>query len=111
MAAELSTLSRRPVFWLSVAVGVLVGAGLGVLFAPRAGAETRGRLKDTAVRARRRAAGGYRAASATVSRLVERGRRTYDRLRGRSVAAGEAAQPTVAEPLEPARVVEGVGAA
>jgi gas vesicle protein len=68
-------------FLLGLLAGVVLGAGVGLLFAPRTGAETRRRMSDSAHRMREQATEGYGRASETVSGIVERGRDTYDRAR------------------------------
>ena len=62
--------------------GAVIGAGLGLLFAPRKGSELRGQLSDAATNV-----------SKTVSKAaddyVERGRQVYDRARDIASRAGE----------------------
>lgn len=59
----------------------MLGAGLGMLFAPKAGSELRGQLGEQANRLRSSANDAYGAASEKVSQMVDRGREAYDRAR------------------------------
>lgn len=59
-------------FMLGLIAGVALGAGLGMLLAPKPGAELRGQLGDQASRLRDRATEGYSAASTKVSSLYNR---------------------------------------
>ena len=54
-------------FMLGLIAGAVLGAGLGMLLAPKAGSELRGQLGDQASRLRERANEGYQAASSKVS--------------------------------------------
>lgn len=74
-------------FLLGLLAGVVLGAGVGLLFAPRPGAETRRRVSESATRMKSQANEGYAKASERVSGVVERGRDSYDRVRG-SVSRG-----------------------
>ena len=62
--------------------GAVIGAGIGLLFAPRKGSELRGQLSDAATNV-----------SKTVSKAaddyVERGRKVYDRARDMASRAGD----------------------
>jgi gas vesicle protein len=79
-------------FLMGVVCGAAVGAAVGLLLAPKAGAELRHQLYDASGRLRRRAAEGYNAAAETVSHVVDdvaeraneavrRGKETYENIR------------------------------
>jgi gas vesicle protein len=72
-------------FLMGLLAGTVLGAGLGMLFAPKAGSELRsqigsqladstGKLKDVADQT-------YSQATEKVSQMVDRGREAYDRAR------------------------------
>jgi gas vesicle protein len=77
-------------FLMGLLAGTVLGAGLGMLFAPKAGAELRNQLSEQAVRLRSTANETYHQASDKVSQMVDRGRDAYDRARGgvASMASG-----------------------
>ena len=62
--------------------GVAIGAGLGLLFAPRAGAELRGQLADRANTAGKKV-------TETVDAVADAGRDAYSRARDVASTAGE----------------------
>jgi gas vesicle protein len=84
-------------FLMGLLAGTVLGAGLGMLFAPKAGAETRKQLSEQASRLRTTANDTYNQASEKVhqtynqatdkisqatekvSQIVDRGRDAYDR--------------------------------
>ena len=84
-------------FLMGLLAGTVLGAGLGMLFAPKAGADVRKQLSEQATRLRSTAAGTIQQASGKlseasqhasekigqasekVSQIVERGREAYDR--------------------------------
>ena len=66
-------------FLAGVLCGAAVGAALGVMFAPRAGAETRRQLAESSGRLRETANRTYGQASEGVSQLVSRGREAVDK--------------------------------
>lgn len=68
-------------FLMGLLAGTVLGAGLGMLFAPKAGSELRGQLGEQATRLRSSANDAYGAASEKVSQMVDRGREAYDRAR------------------------------
>jgi gas vesicle protein len=68
-------------FLMGLLAGTVLGAGLGMLFAPKAGAELRSQLGDQAGRLREAADQGYQQASDKVSQIVDRGREAYERAR------------------------------
>lgn len=89
-------------FVTGLVAGVMVGAGIGLLCAPRKGSELRGQLSDAAARA------GKSAAKA-VDDLSERGRQLSDRARDAASRANE----SVGRVLDAARenAADAVGAA
>ena len=74
-------------FLMGLLAGTVLGAGLGMLFAPRAGTELRSQLSDQAGRWRNTANDAYQQASEKVTQFVDRGREAYEKARG-SVATG-----------------------
>lgn len=69
-------------FLMGLLAGTVLGAGLGMLFAPRAGSELRNTLSDQAGKWRNTASDAYGQASEKVTQFVERGREAYERARG-----------------------------
>ena len=68
-------------FLMGLLAGTVLGAGLGMLFAPKSGAELRSQIGDQAGRLRDKANDTYSQASDKVSQMVDRGRDAYDRAR------------------------------
>ena len=72
-------------FLMGLLAGTVLGAGLGMLFAPKAGSELRSQLgtqlADQTGRLRDVADQGYQQATDKVSQMVDRGREAYDRAR------------------------------
>lgn len=79
-------------FLMGLLAGTVLGAGLGMLFAPKAGTELRsqlgeqaGRLRTTATdaygQATEKVNEAYGQASGKVGQIVDRGREAYDRAR------------------------------
>ena len=66
-------------FLMGLLAGAAIGAGLGLLFAPKPGAELRGQLSEQAGNLANSAAQGYRRASRTASQLADKGRDLYDK--------------------------------
>lgn len=73
-------------FLMGLLAGTVLGAGLGMLFAPKAGAELRSQLNESAGRLRTTAGDTYNQATEKVSHMMDRGREAFDR--ARSGAAG-----------------------
>ena len=69
-------------FLMGLLAGTVLGAGLGMLFAPKAGSELRNQLTEQAGKLRSTANDTYQQASDKVSQIVDRGREAYDRARG-----------------------------
>jgi hypothetical protein len=74
-------------FLMGLLAGTVLGAGLGMLFAPKAGAELRSQLNESAGRLRTTAGDTYSQATEKVSQIMDRGREAFDRARS-SAAAG-----------------------
>jgi gas vesicle protein len=68
-------------FVMGLLTGTVLGAGLGMLFAPKAGSELRSQLSDQAGNLANTASEGYRRVQETASGLADRGRDAYDRAR------------------------------
>ena len=68
-------------FVMGLVAGTLVGAGLGMLFAPKSGSELRSQISETASSAGKAASDQYKKASAAASNIADRGRHLYDRAR------------------------------
>jgi hypothetical protein len=68
-------------FLMGLLAGTVLGAGLGMLFAPKAGSELRTQLSEQTGQLRSRANDAYSQASEKVSQIVDRGREAYDRAR------------------------------
>src|SRR5258705_428048 len=72
-------------FLMGLLAGTVLGAGLGMLFAPKAGSELRSQLgtqlADQTGRLRDAAEPVYQQATEKVSQIVDRGREAYERAR------------------------------
>jgi hypothetical protein len=81
-------------FLMGLLAGTVLGAGLGMLFAPKTGNELRNQLSEQTGRLKTTANDAYSQASEKVSQMVDRGREAYDRARtsGLSGAAGAPAE-------------------
>ena len=78
-------------FLMGLLAGTVLGAGLGMLFAPKAGAELRNQLNESAGRLRTTAGDTYSQATEKVSQIMDRGREAFDRARsGAAAGAGDA---------------------
>src|SRR5215212_5598263 len=89
MAYEYDRLEREDgsgSFLMGLLAGTVLGAGLGMLFAPKPVAELRNQLGEQAGKIRSTATDGYQQATEKVSQMVDRGRDAYDR--ARSAASG-----------------------
>ena len=68
-------------FLMGLLAGTVLGAGLGMLFAPKAGNELRNQLGESAGRIRTTANDAYHQASDKVNQRVDRGKDAYQRAR------------------------------
>ena len=69
-------------FLMGLLAGTVLGAGLGMLFAPKTGSELRSQIGEQAGRLRSTATDTYQQATEKVSQIMDRGREAYDRARG-----------------------------
>jgi YtxH-like protein len=76
-------------FLMGLLAGTVLGAGLGMLFAPKAGNELRNQLGEQAGRLRSTANDTYQQATDKVSQIVDRGREAYDRARTGAAGGGQ----------------------
>ena len=84
MAYEYDRLEREEgggSFLMGLLAGTVLGAGLGMLFAPKTGSELRSQLTESAGQLRSRANEFGQQATEKVSQMVDRGREAYDRAR------------------------------
>lgn len=75
-------------FLMGLLAGTVLGAGLGMLFAPKTGSELRNQLGEQAGKLRTTATDGYQQATEKVSQIVDRGREAYDRARTTGTGSG-----------------------
>jgi len=81
-------------FLMGLLAGTVLGAGLGMLFAPKPGSELRTQLGEQAGRLRSTATDTYQQATDKVSQIVDRGREAYDRARGSAGPDSESTYPS-----------------
>jgi len=107
MAYEYDRLEREDgggSFLMGLLAGTVLGAGLGMLFAPKAGSELRNQLNeqagklrstanDTLSQVKSTATDTYSQASDKVSQIVDKGKEAYDRARTSNVSNINSAAP------------------
>src|SRR5437870_13650200 len=79
-------------FVMGLLTGTVLGAGLGMLFAPKAGSELRGQLSEQAGNIKNAASDQYRRVSEAAGDLADRGREMYDKARDAVSRGSEEAQ-------------------
>lgn len=79
-------------FMMGLLTGTVLGAGLGILLAPKAGAELRGQIGEQAKNIGNKASEQYRRASETASGWAERGREVVDKARQTASRTAEEAR-------------------
>jgi gas vesicle protein len=79
-------------FVIGLLTGTVLGAGLGMLFAPKAGSELRSQISDQAGNLANTASEQYRRVQETASGIADRGREVYDRARDAVSRGTEEAQ-------------------
>src|ERR1700731_3950366 len=68
-------------FVMGLLTGTVLGAGLGMLFAPKAGSDLRNQIGEQAGNLANTASEGYRRASEQAGQWAEKGREVYDQAR------------------------------
>jgi gas vesicle protein len=66
-------------FIIGLLTGTVLGAGLGILFAPKSGSETRGQISDKASAVGRAASEHYQKAASAATELAGKGRAVVGR--------------------------------
>ena len=87
--------SRGNEFMIGLLVGTAVGAAVGLLLAPKSGAELRHQIVDYSEKFRRRAGETYERASEAVNDLAQRGRETVNDLAQKGREAVQRGRETV----------------
>ena len=97
-------------FVIGLLAGTVLGAGLGMLFAPKAGADLRNQISEQAGKVADTASDGYRRASEAASDLADRGRDMYGKAREAVARGTEEARVAVLRTADEARVAVAHGA-
>lgn len=84
-------------FVMGLLTGTVLGAGLGMLFAPKSGSELRNQLSEQAGNIANTASEGYRRASETASQIAEKGRGMVEQAREAVRTGSQEAQRYVRE--------------
>jgi gas vesicle protein len=84
-------------FVMGLLTGTVLGAGLGMLFAPKAGSELRSQVAEQAGNLANTASEGYRRASEAAGGWAEKGRDAYDKARDAVSRGADEAQRYVRE--------------
>ena len=90
-------------FVMGLLTGTVLGAGLGMLFAPKAGSELRGQLSEQAGQIANTASEQYRRASEAATGWAEKGRETYDKAADKGREAYDKAADKGREAFDKAR--------
>jgi len=84
-------------FVMGLLTGTVLGAGLGMLFAPKAGSELRNQLSEQAGNIANTASEGMRRAQETAGDWADQGRKVYDKARDAVNRGADEAQRYVRE--------------
>ena len=84
-------------FVMGLLTGTVLGAGLGMLFAPKSGSELRNQVAEQAGNLANTASEGYRRASEAAGGWAEKGREAYDKVRDAVNRGADEAQRYVRE--------------
>jgi len=96
-------------FVLGLLAGTVLGAGLGMLFAPKSGSELRSQLSERAGQLADTASEGYRKASDTAGVWADRGREMYDKARDAASQGVDKARDTASRGVEKAHDIASRG--
>jgi len=97
-------------FVIGLLTGTVLGAGLGMLFAPKSGAVLRDQISEQAGKVAETASDGYRRASEAATDLADRGRDMYGKARDAVSRGTEEARAAVLRTADDARVAVAQGA-
>src|SRR5437588_978120 len=100
-------------FVMGLLTGTVLGAGLGMLFAPKAGSELRGQISDQAGNLANAASDQYRRAADAAGDIADKSRELYDRAADSGREMYDKARDAVARGTEEAQkyVSEATGGA
>ncbi len=79
-------------FVMGLLTGTVLGAGLGMLFAPKSGSDLRNQISEQAGNLANTASDGYRKASEQAGEWADRGREMYDKARDAVAKGADEAQ-------------------
>jgi gas vesicle protein len=79
-------------FVMGLLTGTVLGAGLGMLFAPKSGSELRNQISEQAGTLANTASEGYKKATETAGEWADRGRDMYDKARDAVARGADEAQ-------------------
>src|SRR5437588_6334685 len=79
-------------FVMGLLTGTVLGAGLGMLFAPKAGSDLRNQIGEQAGNLANTASEGYRKATENAGQWADRGRDMYDKARDAVARGADEAQ-------------------
>jgi gas vesicle protein len=88
-------------FMMGLLTGTVLGAGLGMLFAPKSGSELRGQLSESASSVGRAASEQYQKVAGVASEMAGRGRDVVGRARNAVSRGAEEVRRHTSEPLRP----------
>src|SRR5262245_43061778 len=90
-------------FVMGLLTGTVLGAGLGMLFAPKSGSELRNQISEQAGNLANKTSEGYRKAQAAAGEWVEKGREAYGQAAERGREAYDRARDAVSRGTEEAQ--------
>jgi len=79
-------------FVMGLLTGTVLGAGLGMLFAPKSGSDLRNQISDQAGNLANTASDGYKRATEAAGEWADKGREVYDKARDAVSRGAEEAQ-------------------
>src|SRR5437016_8715708 len=98
-------------FVMGLLTGTVLGAGLGMLFAPKSGSEMRNQISEQAGNLANTASEGYRKASESASQWADRGKDLYEKTRDAESRGADEAQRYVRDATSSGSSASSSGAA
>jgi len=98
-------------FVMGLLTGTVLGAGLGMLFAPKSGSEIRNQLSEQAGNLANTASEGYRKASESAGQWADRGKDLYEKTRDAVSRGADEAQRYVRDATSSGSSASSSGAA